>query len=119
MMMMKIIIIIIIIIIILREEYFRRLILVLSTESSAKNKVQVSVSLTGPVLMYSCRVINLHQETLTKLDRKARKLLAIHGHYHNKADVDSCHVSRKRGRRQLIQLKEAYIAAITRLMEYA
>jgi len=61
--------------------------------------VQVSGSLTGPVLRYSCGVLNLHQETLTKLDRKTRKLLAIHGHYHNKADVDSWYVHRKRGRK--------------------
>jgi len=59
------------------------------------------------------------KKTLTKLDRKIRKLLAIHGHYHNKADVDSCYVPRKRKRRGLIQLEEAYIAAVTRLMEYA
>ena len=64
----------------LKEEYIRRLILVLSTELSAKNKVEVSGSLTGPVLRYGCGFINLHQETLTKLDRKTRKLLAIHLH---------------------------------------
>ena len=95
------------------------MILVLGTDLSANNKVKVSVSLTGPVPSYSCGVINLHQETLTKLDRKTRKLLTIYGHYHNKAGIDRWYVPRKLRRRGLIQLEEAYIAAVARLMEYA
>ena len=91
----------------------------LGTDLSANNKVKVSVSLTGPVPSYSCGVINLHQETLTKLDRKTRKLLTIYGHYHNKAGIDRWYVPRKLRRRGLIQLEEAYIAGVTRLMEYA
>ena len=89
-----------------------RLKLVCGTQPNAKNKMQVSGSLTGPVLRYSCGVINLHQETLTKLHREKREQLAIHGNYHNKADVERWYVPRRQGRRGLIQLEEAYIAAV-------
>ena len=54
----------------------------------------------------------MHQETLTKLDRETREQLAIHGNYHNKADVERWYVPRRQGRRGLIQLEEAYIAAV-------
>ena len=62
----------------LKEEYLRRLRLVLSTELSAKIKIQAIGSLTVPVLRYSFGIINWHQEELQKLDRKTRKLLTIH-----------------------------------------
>jgi hypothetical protein len=98
----------------------------LGTDLSAKNKGQVSGSLTGPVLRNSCAVINLHQETLTKLDRKTRKLLTIYGYYHNKASIDRWYFPRKPdggggGRADTVirSLAEAYIAAVKRLMEYA
>jgi hypothetical protein len=91
----------------------------LGTDLNANNKVQVNGSLTGPVPRYSCGVINLHQETLIKLDMKTRKMLTIYGHYHNKTGVNRLYVPRKQGRSGLIQLEEAYIAAVSRLMEYA
>jgi GNAT superfamily N-acetyltransferase len=71
-----------------------------------------------PVLRYSFGIINCHQEELRKLDRKARKLLTIHGQHHPKADVDSLYVSRKYRGRGLMQLEETYIIEITKLMEY-
>ena len=75
----------------------RRLRLVLSTELSAKNKIQAIGSLAVPVLRYSFGIINWQQEELQKLDRKTRKLLTIHGQHHPKADVDRLYVSRKKG----------------------
>ena len=46
----------------LKKEYLMRLRLVLSTERSAKNKIQATGSLAVPVLSYSFGIINWHQE---------------------------------------------------------
>jgi len=46
----------------LKKEYSRRLRLVLSTELSAKNKIQAVGSLAVPALKYSFGIINGHQE---------------------------------------------------------
>jgi iron-sulfur cluster repair protein YtfE (RIC family) len=102
----------------LKKEYLRRLGLVLETELNAKNKIQATGALEVPVLLYSFGIINWHREELRKLDRKTRKLLTIHGQHHPKADVDRLYVSRKYGGRGLMQLEEAYVIEITKLMEY-
>jgi hypothetical protein len=102
----------------LKKEYSSRLKLDLDTELSAKNKIQATESLAVPVPRYSFRIINWRQEELRKLDRKTRKLLNIHGQHHSKADVHRLYVPRKQGGRGLIQLEEAYITEITKLMEY-
>jgi len=60
----------------------RKLRLVLGTELSPKNKIQAIGSLAVPVLRYRFRNVNWHQQELQKLDRKARKLLTIHGQHH-------------------------------------
>jgi hypothetical protein len=65
-----------------------------------------------------CGCNNWHQEELQQLDRKTRKLLTIHEQYHTKADADCLDVSRKYGGRGLMQLEEAYIIKITKLMEH-
>jgi hypothetical protein len=102
----------------LKKEYLRRLILVLDTELSAKNKIQAIGALAVAVLRYSFGIIDWHQEELRKLDRKTRKLLTTHGQHHPKADVDRFYVSRIQVGRGLMQLEEAYIIEITKLMEY-
>ena len=79
----------------------RRLKLVLSTELSAKNKIQAIGSLAISVLRYSFGIINWYQEELQKLDRKTRKLLTINGQHHPKADVERLYVPRKKGRKVL------------------
>jgi hypothetical protein len=43
--------------------------------------------LAVPVLRYSFGTINWHQEEIQKLDRKARKILTIHGQNHPRADI--------------------------------
>jgi hypothetical protein len=90
----------------------------LETELSAKNKIQALGALAAPVLGYSFGIINWHQEELRKLDRKTRKLLTIHGQLHPKAHVDCVLVSRKQGGRGLMQLEEAYVTEIRKMMEY-
>ena len=72
----------------MKKIHLRRMRLVLGTELSARNKIQATGSLTVPVLSYSFGIVNWRQEELQKLDRKARKLLTIHGQHHTKADVD-------------------------------
>jgi hypothetical protein len=57
----------------LKKEYVRTLRLILSTELSAKNKMQAIGSLAVPVLRYSFGIINWHQEEIQKLDRKNKK----------------------------------------------
>ena len=47
-----------------------------------------------------------------------RKLLTIYGQHHSKAAVDLLHVPRKQGRQGLMQLEEAYIVEITKMVEY-
>ena len=96
----------------------RTLRLVLGTELSVKNKIQVIGSLAVPVLKHSFGIVNWHQEELHKLDRKTRKLLTIHGQHRPKADVDRLYVPRKQGGRSLMQLEAAYAVEITKLIEY-
>jgi hypothetical protein len=79
--------------------------------------VQAIGSLAVPVLRYSFGIINWHQEEIQHLDRKGRKMLIIHGHYHPKADVDLLYVPRKEGERQLMQVG-AYIAETIKFVEY-
>jgi len=95
-----------------------RLRLVLCTELSAKNKIQIIGSLALPVLRYSFGIINWHQEEMQKLDCKIRKLLTIHGQHHPKADVDRLYVPRKQGGNGLMQLEAAHAVEITKLVEY-
>ena len=101
-----------------KKEYLRRLGLVLGAELSAKNKIQATGSLAVPVLRYSFGIINWHQEELQKLDRKTRKVLAIHRQHHPKADVDRLCVPREQGGRGLMQLEAAHAVQITKLVEY-
>ena len=90
----------------------------MSTELSAKNKIQAIDPLAVSVLRYSFGIINWHQEELQKLDRKTRKLLTIHGQQHTKADVDRLNDPRKQGGRGLMQLEAAHAVEITKLVEY-
>jgi hypothetical protein len=46
-----------------------------------------------------------------------RKLLTIHGGYHPKADIYHLFVPRKQGGRSLMQLEEALIVEMTKLVE--
>jgi hypothetical protein len=68
----------------LKKEYIRRLRLILSTELSAKNKMQAIGLLAIQVLKYSFGIINWHQEEIQKQDRKTRKMLTIRGQHHLK-----------------------------------
>jgi hypothetical protein len=102
----------------LKKEYIRRFRLILSTELSAKNKMQAIGSLEIPVLRYSFGIINWHQHLIQKLDRKTRKMLTIHGKHHPKADIDCLCVPRKDGGRGLMQIEGAYIREVTKLKEY-
>jgi hypothetical protein len=99
----------------LKKEYIRRLRLILSTELSEKNKMQAIGSLAIPVLRYSFGNINWHQEEILKLDRKARKMLTIHGQHNPKADIDRLYVPRKDGGRGLMQIEGAYITEVIKL----
>jgi len=54
----------------LKKEYLRRFRLVLSTELSAKNKIQAIGSLAVPVLRYSFGIINWDHEELQNKTRK-------------------------------------------------
>jgi hypothetical protein len=81
----------------LKKEYVRRLRFILSTELSAKNKMQAIGSLAVPVLIYCFGIINWHQEEIQKLYTKTRKMLTIHGQHHPRADIDRLYVPRKEG----------------------
>jgi hypothetical protein len=52
------------------------------------------------------------------LDRKARKVLTIHGQHHPRANIACLHVPRKDGGRGLMQTEGAYIAEVIKLEEY-
>ena len=92
--------------------------LVFGTDLSAKNKIQASGSLAVPSLRYRFGIFNWHHKEMQKLDRKMRKLLTIHGQHHPKADTDHLYVPRKQGERGLIQLEEAHVVEIMKLVEY-
>jgi hypothetical protein len=89
----------------------------LDTELRAKNKIQATGALAVPVL----RVLELLIDTKKNCETwigKTRKLLTIHGQHHPRADVDRLFVSSEYGGKGLIQLEEAYVIEITKLMEY-
>jgi hypothetical protein len=92
--------------------------LILNTELSAKNKMQVNGSLVVPVLRYSFRIINWHQEEIQKLDRRTRKMLTIHGQHHPRAEIGHLYVLRKEGGRGLMQVEGAYTAETVKMVEY-
>jgi hypothetical protein len=62
----------------LKKEYVRRLRSILNTELSAKSKMQATGTLAIPVLRYSFRIMNSHQQ-VEKVDRKPKKIPTIHG----------------------------------------
>jgi hypothetical protein len=72
--------------------------------------MQAIGSLAVPVLRYSSGIINWHQEEIQKLDRSIRKMLAIHGQRHQRADIDLLYVPRKERGRELMQVEGAYRA---------
>jgi hypothetical protein len=91
----------------LKNEYFRTLRLVMGTEKSTKNKIQVIGSLAVPVLRFSFGIFNLRQEEVQKLDRKTTELPTIYGQHYPKADIVHWYVTRKQGGRDLMQLEGA------------
>jgi len=93
--------------------------LVLGTELSAKNKMQVIGSLAILVLRYSFGIIKRQQEEQEKLERKTRKLLIIHGQHHTNADVDRLYNPKKQRGKGLMQLEAAHAVEITTYMENA
>ena len=70
-----------------------------------------------PVLRYNFGIIKWRQEQLQKLDGKTRKLPTTHGQHQPRADVDRLYVPRKQGGRGLLQLEEAYVVVIMKLVE--
>jgi hypothetical protein len=80
--------------------------------------MQAIGSLAVPVLRYSFRIINWHQEEIQKLYRKTRKMLTIHGQHHPRVDIDRLYVPRKEGGRGLMQVEGAYVAETVNLVEY-
>ena len=90
----------------------------MSTELSAKNKIQAIRSLAVPILRYSFGIVNWNQEELQELDWKLKKLLTIRGQHQPKADVDRLYVPRKQEGRGLMQLEAAHAVDITKLVEY-
>jgi hypothetical protein len=102
----------------LKKEYVRKVRLILSTELSARNKMQAIGSLAVPVLRYSFGIMNWHQEEMQKLDGKTRKMLTSHGQQHRRANIDRLYVPRKEGGKGLLQVEAAYIAETLNLVEY-
>jgi hypothetical protein len=74
--------------------------------------------LAVPVLRYSFGIINWRREELLKLDSKTRELLNIHEQQHPNAYVHRLYVPRKQDGRGSMQLEEAYVIEITKLIKY-
>jgi hypothetical protein len=64
--------------------------------------MQAPGTLEIPILRYSLRIINRHQEKIHKLDRKNKEMLTIYLQHHARADIDRLCAPRKEGRRELI-----------------
>jgi hypothetical protein len=58
--------------------------------------MQATGSLAVPVLRHSFGIINWHQEEIQNLDRKARKMLTIHGQHHPEQTLVAYMFSEKR-----------------------
>ena len=87
----------------------------MDAELNTKNKVQTTGSMAVSVLRHSSGTLNWRPEELQKL---GSKLLTFHKKHHPKAYVDRWYVVRKEGGRGLMQLEEAYVVQVPKLMEY-
>ena len=90
----------------LAKEYYRRVRLILRSELNFKNKLSAINALAVPLPTYSFGVIEWRKSDIEKMDRKTRKLLAMHG-LHQRSRL---YIKRRNGGRGLVQLMSAYAA---------
>ena len=83
------------------KEYFRRLKKVLKSKLNGGNLVQGVSTWAVSLLRYSAAFISWKKGELQAIDRKTRKLFAIHGGLHPKSDV-RLYIPKKDGERGLI-----------------
>ena len=102
----------------IRKEDNRRVRLILRTELNGRNKVEAINSLAVPVVQYSFWIIDWKISDMKKIDTKTCKLLNMHKMLHPKADVERLYLSRKDGRRGLIEVETAFKAATIGLDHY-
>jgi hypothetical protein len=69
-------------------------------------------------LRYSFGIINWRTEEIKQIDRETRKMPTMYKMYHPKANIDRLYVTRKEGRRGLVQVEAAYKAEIINIAEY-
>jgi hypothetical protein len=98
-----------------KKECVRRLKLILDTKTGEKIKRK---QLAIPVLRQSFGISDWYQEEIQKLDRKTRKVIAIHGHHYPTAEIDHIHVPIEESGRKILQIEGSYIAEVVKLMEY-
>ena len=84
------------------REYKRRLRLILRSKFNGKNKTKVINGWAVAIMTYSAGVLEWRFDKLKELDRKTRKLLAMHKGLPPKSDVDKLYVTRKEGGRGLV-----------------
>ena len=71
------------------------------------------------LIRYSAAFFSWRKSELQATDRKARKLLTIHGALHPKSDVHRLYILRKEGGKGLISIKDCVELAIRGLEVYA
>ena len=57
---------------------------------------------TVSVMRYGARILKWNTDELKTLDKRTRKIMAMHGVVHPKSDVDSLYLSRELGGKGLI-----------------
>ena len=71
-----------------------------------------------PVLTYSFGKLEWRKSEIENMDRKTRKLLAMHGLHHPKGDVSRLYIRRRNLGRGLVQLMSAYSWSMVNLSDY-
>lgn len=90
----------------------------LKTELSCKNKFLAMTSLAVLVVQYSFRILKWTNADIRKVERKTRKLFALHSALYPKLDADRLYISRKGGGRGLLNIAARISTSIRGIANY-
>ena len=99
------IIIIIIIMIKVGKEYKRRVRKILETKLNDGNIIKAINTWAIPMLRHSASFLDWTISELQEMDRRTRKLMAMHNVLHPRSNVDRLYIPRSEGRRGLLSVE--------------
>ena len=101
-----------------KKEYLRRVRKVLESKLNGGNLVKAINTWAISLIRYSAAFIDWNVMEVQALDRRTRKLMAMHGALHIKSNVDRLYLPRKEGGRGLISVEDTVEQAVVDLESY-